>query len=173
MALCQNDSKTMKSIKEAKAICAHPTQEAKTLCSTTIREAEAWGASQAGSLQKLHAKTIQCLEEVAIKEKSKGQFNFLSACQAALQASPPKLHGMLVASYHILLGHVLTSHPFSLSQGTFPSGQGSAPRAPSPLTPECSPRPKQQHHSPDPLVVLPPGGTTSKATPEWPPSSKQ
>ena len=72
MSLLQNDSKTTESIKEAKAICAHSTQEAETLCSTiikeakatcansiqeaetlcskTIREAEAWGASQADSL---------------------------------------------------------------------------------------------------------------------------
>ena len=84
MALCQNDSKTMESIKEAKAVCAHSIQEAKTLCSTAIREAEAWGASQAGLLQQSHAKTIQHLEEEAIKEESKGQLNFLSACQAAL-----------------------------------------------------------------------------------------
>ena len=74
----------MESIKETKAICAHSTQEAKTLCSTTIREAEAHGASQAGSFQQSHAKTIQHLEEEAIKEESMGQFNFLSTCQADL-----------------------------------------------------------------------------------------
>ena len=106
MALHQNDSKTMESIKEAKAICtcstqeaetfcsttikeakaicACSTQEAKNLCSITIREAEAWGASQAGSLQQSHAKSIQCLEEQAIEEESKGQLDFLSACQATL-----------------------------------------------------------------------------------------
>ena len=104
--LCQNDSETTESIKEAKAICAHSTQEAKTLCSTTIKEAkatcaysiqeaetlcsmtvrdmEAWEASQAVSIQQSHAKSIQCLEEEAIKEESKGQLNFLSACQATL-----------------------------------------------------------------------------------------
>ena len=50
IALCQNNSKTAESIKEAKAIYAHSIQEAVTLCSTTIREAEAWGATQASSL---------------------------------------------------------------------------------------------------------------------------
>ena len=50
----------------------------------TIREAEAQGASQAGSLQQLHAKSIQHLEEQAIEEESKGQLNFLSACQTTL-----------------------------------------------------------------------------------------
>ena len=189
MALHQNYSKTEESIKEAKAIFAHSTQEAKILCSTTIkevkaicacstkeaktlcsiaiREAEAQGASQADSLQWLHAKFIQCLEEPSIEEESKGQLYFLSACQAALWASPLELHGVLVASYHILLGHVVRSHPFSLSQGV------SAAMAPSPPAPEHSPRPKWQHPSPDPVDVLPPGGTTSKATLEGPPSSKQ
>ena len=58
MALCWNDSETTESIKEAIAICAYSIQEAETLCSTTIREVEAWGASQAGSLQQLHTKTV-------------------------------------------------------------------------------------------------------------------
>ena len=58
----------MESIKEAKAVCIHSIQEAKTHCSTAIRQAEAWGASQAGSLQQSHAKTIQHLEEEAIEE---------------------------------------------------------------------------------------------------------
>ena len=51
MALHGNDSKNVESIKEAKAICAHSIEEAMTHCSTAIREVEAWGASQAGSLQ--------------------------------------------------------------------------------------------------------------------------
>ena len=106
MDLHQNDSKTTESIKEAKAICAHSTQEgkalcstaikdakatcawsiqeAKTLCSMAVRDVETWGASQADSLHWSHAKSIQHLEEQAIKEESKSQLNFLSVCQAAL-----------------------------------------------------------------------------------------
>ena len=113
------------------------------------------------------------LEEQAIQEESKGQLNFLSTHQAALQGSPLELHSKLVASYHILLGHVPTSHPFSLSQEAPPSEQVSAPRAPSPPAPECSARPKWWHTSPDPADVLPPSGTMSKGTPEGPPHSKQ
>ena len=64
-------------------------------------------------------------------------------------------------------------HPFSLSQGASSSKQVSAPMAPSSPVPELSPRPKQQHISPDPMDVSPPNGTTSKATLEEPPSSKQ
>ena len=41
MNLCQNDSKTTESIKEAKVICTCSTQEAQTLSSTTIKEAKA------------------------------------------------------------------------------------------------------------------------------------
>ena len=172
LALCQNDSETTESIKEAKASCTQSIQEAKTLCSTAIREVEAWGASQAGSLQQSHAKTVQHLEEEAIKEESKGQLNLLSTCQAALQASPPELLGVLVASYHVLLGHMPMSHPFSLPQGASPSGQGSTPGVPSPPVPECSPRLKWQHHSPDPADVLPSGRTMCKVTPEGAPSLK-
>ena len=79
MSLCQNESKTEESIKEAKALCAHSIREAETnyahsireadaCCSTAIREAEALGASQASSIQQLHAKGIQCLEDEAVKE---------------------------------------------------------------------------------------------------------
>ena len=165
MGLCQNNSKTTESIKEAKAICTHSTTEAKTLCSTiikeakatctcsiqeaktlcsmAIREAETQGASQADSLHLSHTKSIQHLEEQAIEEESKNQFNFLSACQATLQANPVELCGVLVASYHILMGQALMSHPFNLSQGASSSSeQVSAPMASSPPVPEHSPRPK-------------------------------
>ena len=47
MALCENDSKTMESIKEAKAICTHSIQEAKNCFSVAIREVEVQRASQA------------------------------------------------------------------------------------------------------------------------------
>ena len=120
MELCQNNSETMESIKEAKAICACATQdtealcsatikevkatcactiwEAKALCSMAIRDAEIWGASQADPLQQRHAKSIQHLEEQVIQEEGKSQLDFLSTCQATIQASPVELHSMLVAS---------------------------------------------------------------------------
>ena len=83
MTLCQNESKTEESIKEAKGLCTHSIREAETTCahsikeaeahcSTAIREAEAWGASQASFIQQSHAKGIQHLEEEAIEEESKG-----------------------------------------------------------------------------------------------------
>ena len=64
------------------------------------------------------------------------------------------------------------SHPFNLSQGASSTEQVSAPVAPSPPAHGHSPRPKWQHPSPDLVDILPPSGTTSKATPEGPPSSK-
>ena len=155
MTLCQNKSKTEESIKEAK-ICTHSSREAETTfahsikeaeacCSTAIREVEAWEASQASSIQQSHAKGIQHLEEEAIKEESKGQLNFLSTCQAALEASPLKSCSMLLCSYQILLGHTPTSHLFSIPQVASPSQQGLTPGASSPsahTAPGPSPKPK-------------------------------
>ena len=139
MELCWNDSKMVESIKEARAICTHATldaealcstalkeakatcnhtiQEAKAICSTAIRDAETQGASQADLLHRWYAKTIKCLEEQVIQEEGESHIDFLSACQAALQASPAELRDTLVASYHILMGQAPTSHPFTLSQG--------------------------------------------------------
>ena len=105
-------------VKEVKATCTHTIQEAETLCSTAIRDAETWGASQADSLHWRHAKTIQHLKEQVIQEEGKSQIDFLSACQAALQASPIELRGGLVASYHLLMGQAPMSLPFTLSQGS-------------------------------------------------------
>ena len=168
MELCWNDSETVEStkearatcthttldaealcsatVKEAKATCAHTIWEAETFCSTAIRDAEIQGASQADSLHhtlhQRHAKTIQHLEEQVIQEEGKSQIDFLSACQAALQASLIELRGAMVASYHMLMGQASTSHPFTLSQEASPAKQLSA-QAPPPLpVPECPPRPK-------------------------------
>ena len=195
MELCQNNSETVESIKEARAIRARAAMDAEALCSTTVKEAKATctciileaeticsvairnaetqGASQADSLHRQHAKTIKHLEEQVIQEEGKSQINFLSACQAALQTSPVELRGALVASYHILMGQAPMSHPFTLSQGASPTKQPSAPAAPSSLAPEHSPRPKRQHPSPDPVDDMPLGWTTSKTTSEGPPSPKQ
>ena len=184
--LCQNESKTKESIKEAKALCTHSIREAEANCahfikeaeahfSTAIREAETWGASQASSIQQSHAKGIQHLEEEAIEEGSKGQLNFLSTCQATLEANPLKSCGMLIAPYQVLLGHMPMSHLFSIPHGASPSQQGSTPGASSPsahTVPRPSPRPKWWHHSPDPMGFSPLSKATSKATPEGPPSLK-
>ena len=120
MELYQNDSETTESRKEVRAICACTIWEAKTTCSVAIREAKTWGASQAESLHRWHAKTIKHLEEQVIQEEGKSQIDFLSTCQAALHTSPVELRGALVASYHILMGQAPISHPFTLSQGPSP-----------------------------------------------------
>ena len=46
-----------------------------------IRDAEAWVAYQADSLQWSHAKSLQHLEEQAIEEENKSQLDFLSTSQ--------------------------------------------------------------------------------------------
>ena len=89
MALHENDSKAMESIKEERATCTHSIQEAEDCCSTTIREAEIQRASQAISIQQSHHKAVQHLKEESIEEERKSQLNFLSICQTALWASPP------------------------------------------------------------------------------------
>ena len=104
----------------------------------TIRDAEAWGASQADSLQWRHAKSINTWKNKPSKRKERVSLTS-SACQAAIQASPVELCGTLGASYHILMGQAPTSHPFTLSQGASPTEQAPAPAAPSSPAPECSP----------------------------------
>ena len=108
-------------VKEAKATHACTIWEANAWCSTAIRGVETWGTSQADLLQWRHVKTIQCLEEQVIQEEGENQTDFLSACQAALQASLVELRGVLVALYHLLMGQAPTSHPFTLSQGALPN----------------------------------------------------
>ena len=78
MALFQNDSKTVESIKEAKAVCAHSVQEAETHCSTAIREAEASEASQAHTLK---------LFSTLKKKLSKGRVRVNST--SSLPVKPP------------------------------------------------------------------------------------
>ena len=173
MELHWNDSKTAESIKKAKAVCTCTIWEAKTTCSTAIREAETWGASQAESLHRWHAKTMKCLEEQVIQEECKNQVDFLSTCPAALNTSPIELRGTLVASYHILMGLAPMSYPFTLSQGASSAEQLPASAAPPSLAPERFSRSKKWHSSPDPVDSTPLGRTTSKATAEGPPSSKQ
>ena len=104
-----------------------------------IRDSEAWGASQAHSLQWRHAKSIQHLEEQAIQEEGKSQLDFLFACQAAIQTSHVELCGTLVASYHILMGQAPMSHPFTPSQGASSTEQAPVQVAPSSLVLEHPP----------------------------------
>ena len=108
----------------------------------------------------------------AIQEEGRSQADFLSACQAALYASPAELRGILVASYHVLLGQTPTLYPFALSQRTSPVEEQSAPAAPPVPVPKQSPRPKRWHPSSDPVESMPLGRTMSKTMLEGPPSSK-
>ena len=175
MTLQQNESKTLESIKEAKAHCAHSIKEAEAHCPLAIWEVESQGAAQACSIQQSHTKDIQHLEEESLDEERRDQLNLLSTCQTTLKASPPKSHGMLIAAYHLLLGHVPMSNLFTMPPGASASQQGSIPGVPSPSAPTVPgplPRPKQQHHSPDPVGSLPSSETMSKVTPKGPPCLK-
>ena len=192
MILCQNESITEESIKEAKALCAcsirepettcahsireakttcaHSIKEAEACCSTAIREAEAWGAPQTSSIQQSHAKGIQHLEEEAIEEESKGQLNFLSTCQAALEASPLESCGVLLASYQVLQD----AHQYLIFSASPPN------KGPSPGLLPLLPILHQGLHQTQAMAtltrsmdILPLSKAMSKATPKGPPSSKQ
>ena len=142
MELCQNKSQATESTKEAKAVCsrvalnaktactvvvkeakttqAHIIWEAKATCSTAIRNVKAQRASQAESLQREHGNVMWDLEEQVIREETRSQADFLSACQVALYTSPPDLKSTLAASYHILLGQTPPLPPFILLQRASP-----------------------------------------------------
>ena len=156
-------------VKEAKMTQAHTIREAKAACSMAIREVEAWRASQAKLLQREHGKIMQDLEIQVIQEESRSQADFLSACQAALNASQAELKSALAASYHILLGQTPPSPPFVLLQRASPIEEQPASAAPPTPVPKQSPRPKGQHPSPDPVQRMPLGRTTLKVTLGGPP----
>ena len=100
--------------------------EAKTLCSLAIRDAETQGASQAGSLQLLHAKSIQCLEEqVWGREQEWAQLPLcLSNCPMSQPCRTLQHAGSFLPGID---GTGATSLPFSLSQEASPSRQVPAP----------------------------------------------
>ena len=77
-----------------------------------------------------------------------------------------------MASYHVLLGQAPPSHPFALSQRASPVEEQPTSATPPTSVPKQSPRPKRWCPSPDPVVSMPLGRTTSKMTSEGPPSSK-
>ena len=160
-------------VKDAKTTWACTILEAKVAWSMAIRDAKTWRASQAKLLSRQHGKVIWDLEQQVIREEGRSQTDFLSACQAALHASPAEFKGVLVASFYILLGQAPMSHPFALSQRTSPVEEQPAPAAPPVPVPKQSPRPQRWHPSPGPVESMPLGGTTPKTTSEGSPSSKQ
>ena len=170
MELNQNKSQATESIKEAKAICSwltldartacsaavkeakmtqnHIIWEAKATCSTAIRDVEAQKALQAESLQREHGNIMQDLEIQVIWDESRSQADFLSACQAALYASPWELKSTLAASYHILLGQTPPSPPFVLLLRASPVEEQPNSAVPPIPVPKQSSRPKRWHPSP-------------------------
>ena len=60
MTLCQNESKTLESIKEAEAHC-----------SLAIWEVESWGTTQACSIQQSYAKDFQHHKEESLEEEKR------------------------------------------------------------------------------------------------------
>ena len=92
-------------IKEAKDNCASIIVEAENCCSMAIRKVESHSAKQACFIQQSHAEGMQHLEMEAIGEEGKDCLSFLTACGAAIWASHPKGHGVLVTPFHLLLAN--------------------------------------------------------------------
>ena len=92
---------------------------------------------------------------VICQEESRSQADFLSACQAALYASPPELKRALAASYNILFGQTPPSPPFILSLRASPVEEQPTSAIPPTPVPKQSPRPKRWHLSPDPVESMP------------------
>ena len=159
-------------IKEIEDDYACALAEAENCCSTAIREAESWSASQAHSIQQSHAKDIQCLEAEAIEEERRDCLAFLTACSTALRASPPETCGIMVTPFHLLLGNAPTSTLLSIPMGVSPPEQEPVPQTPpssAPAVTRPSPRSKWQHNLPNQVEPLSPSETTSKVTPKEPP----
>ena len=106
MLISKSEAQYATCAKEAKANCASITVEVENCCSMAIRKVESHGAKQACSIQQSRAKGMQHLEIEAIGEKGKDCLSFLTAHGAALWASHPKNHGVLVTPFHLLSGNV-------------------------------------------------------------------
>ena len=156
-------------LKEIEDDCSLALAEAENHCSTTIREAESGGTSKACSTQQSHTKDIQHQEAEAIEEEGKDCLTFLTACSAALRASPPEGCGIIVTPYHLLLGNAPMLTLLSIPLGVSPPEWESAPQTP-PSTAAAATRPlpqsKQWHHSPDHVGPPSPSEVTSKVTPK-------
>ena len=107
-------------IKEPEANCTHTLAEEENCCLTAIREAESQGASQAHLIQQSHAKDIQSLEAEAIEEEKRECLTFLATCSTALRDGPPKVHGIMVTPFHLLLENAPTSTLLSIPPGVSP-----------------------------------------------------
>ena len=91
-------------IQEAKTIRGNQFQETEVAYSKTLGENTIVRSSRSATLHREHVKLMQELEEQAIREESKSQHDFLSACQAILHHALQSLKENLTTSYHVLLG---------------------------------------------------------------------
>ena len=121
VAHCQNEIKTSKAIREAKASyvatlsnaeatyvparrkmeTAHSTStsEAEADCDTVVRKAEAAITMQASKLQQTHQETMRNLKDEALEEENNAFQSFLWALGAALQVCPTDTLGNLCTPY--------------------------------------------------------------------------
>ena len=116
------------------------------------------------------------LEAEAIEEEGRDHLAFLTTCSAALRASPPEAHGIMVTPYHLLLGNAPMSALLSIPPGVSPPEQEPSPQTPlftAPAATGHSLQSKWQHNLPDWIEPPSPSEATSKPAPKEPPHLKQ
>ena len=91
-------------VQEAKTVWGNQFQEMEVVYSKALGENAVVRSSQSATIHWEHAKLMQELEEQALKEESRSQHDFLSACQASLLHALQSLKENLTTSYHVLLG---------------------------------------------------------------------
>ena len=160
-------------LQEAKMVQGNQFQEMEVTYSKAFSENVAMRSSRSATLHQEHIKLMQELEEQAIREESKSQHDFLSACQAILCHSPQSLKETLTTSYHILLGWSLLS-----SQSAPPTSTSTVEEQPSVATsprpvPQWSLWPKRWHPLPELLESMSVDKTSPQALQEGPTSSKR
>ena len=102
---------------------------------------------------------MQCLEADAIEEEGRDCLAFLAACSTTLRASPPEAHGIMVTSFHLLLGNAPMSTLLSIPPRVSPAEEEPAPQIPpssAPAATKPSPHAKQLHNLPDQVEALSP-----------------
>ena len=142
-AVLEAKNSYMAAIQEAKMVWGNQFQEMEVAYSKALGENAVVRSSQSTTLHWEHIKLMQELEEQAIREESKSQHDFLSACQAILHHAPQSLKENLTTSYHVLLGRSPLSSPSVPPTRTSPAEeQPSVANSPRPV-PQQSPWPKR------------------------------
>ena len=171
-ALHQNEGKTAKAIKEAKACCTATILDTEAMSAAAIREAETACADHAHTLEQSHRESMQDIVCEAIEKEGWDHQSFLDVCGVALQACPPEAHEVLMYPLQLLTGNMsLAALLVTTPQPATAIGKP-VPTTP-PLTMSETPAPpmatKQWHHSSNREVASPRSGEEEAAVSDMTP----